>query len=221
VCDPLDTGGVLLRVRVESAEADRIVATVDRVFPPADSEVDFVQMGDRIGGALYRQQPCVDQPGELPAPGSELFVLYNPGATGNFPNCAEFHACAQQQCSDLSEPDLTDCWASCDFETEQVCNEHRSAALLDGFFGFAIPWAEPLDFGAQHELSQDQLEVLATPEACLERFPPDPAPPCNDSSSGPCTIAQTAPPSPTPSPWSVWLAALAFAALVRRYRRPA
>ncbi|HYJ07375.1 MAG TPA: hypothetical protein VEX18_00160 [Polyangiaceae bacterium] len=219
VCDTLYSAGILLRVRVESADADRIVAAVDSVWSTVYSGGEFVQVGDRIGGPVYRQQPCVDQPGELPAAGSELLVLYSSGSTGNFPNCAEFHACAEQQCGDLSEPDLTDCWATCDSETEQVCNEHRSAALLDGFFNFAIPWSEPLDFGAQHELSQSELEVLQTSEACLERFPADPAPPCNDTNAGPCTIAQSAPTSRAASPWSGWLAALAFAALVRRSAR--
>jgi hypothetical protein len=218
VCDPLHSAGILLRVRVESADAERMVAVVDSVLSKVNSGIDFVQVGDRIGGPVSRHRPCVDQPGELPAAGSELLVLYSAGSIGNFPNCAEFHACAEQECRDLSEPDLTDCWANCDAETEQVCNEHRRAALLDGSFSFAIPWAEPLDFGAQHELHQSDLDVLETPEACLERFPADPAPPCNDSSMGPCTTAQSAPVSRT-SPWAAWLAALAFVALVRRCRR--
>ena len=109
LCDTLYGNGTLARVRVESADADRIVATVDSVFWTVNSNVSLVEVGDRIGGPLYRPQPCGDELGEPPAAGRELLVLYNPGTTGNFPNCIEFHACAEQQCSGSSEPDLTDC----------------------------------------------------------------------------------------------------------------
>ena len=60
----------------------------------------------------------------------------------------------------------------------------RSAALLDGVFSYAIPWADTLSFGGSHELASAELSVLFTPESCLERFPADPAPPCNDTPAG-------------------------------------
>jgi len=66
----------------------------------------------------------------------------------------------------------------------------RSAALLDGVFSFAIPWADTLSFGDSTQLASAELSVLFTPESCLERFPADPAPPCNDTpASAACSAA--------------------------------
>jgi len=58
------------------------------------------------------------------------------------------------------------------------------AMLLDGVFSWAVPWADTLAFGASTELSSTEISVLATPESCQERFPPTPAPPCNDTQTG-------------------------------------
>jgi hypothetical protein len=193
LCDTLYTAGTLLRVHVDSAEAGHLVAAVDSVFWTVYSDVTWVEVGDRVGGALTGQVPCAGEAVAVPARESDLLVLFSPGNAAGFPNCEEFFACAERDCSELAEPALTDCWAACDSETEQVCSEHRSAALLDGVFTFAVPWSEPLDFGGDRRLTQTELEVLKTPEACLERFPADPPPPCNDVQVGPCSVARPAP----------------------------
>jgi hypothetical protein len=58
------------------------------------------------------------------------------------------------------------------------------ATLLDGVFSWAIPWAETLSFGGSFELASVEVAVLSSPESCRERFPPAPAPPCNDTQTG-------------------------------------
>lgn len=221
LCDTLYTAGTLMRVHVDSSESGRLVAAVDSVFWTVGSDVTWIEVGDRVGGVLTGQQPCRDEAVAPPARESDLLVLYSPGSTAGFPNCNDNLACIERDCRDLEEPELTDCWAACDSQTEQICSEHRSAALLDGVFTFAVPWSEPLDFGGDKQLTQTDLEVLKTPEACLERFPTGPAPPCNDVQAGPCSIARPLPATPSVHS-AVWLGVLALAALGRRFprRRP-
>jgi hypothetical protein len=53
-----------------------------------------------------------------------------------------------------------------------------------GVFSWAVPWAETLSFGGSTQLSSHEVLALSTPESCQERFPPEPAPPCDDTRSG-------------------------------------
>lgn len=64
-----------------------------------------------------------------------------------------------------------------------------SARLLDGVFSWAVPWADTLSFGASIELASTEVSVLSTPENCHERFPPKPAPPCDDTQGLACSAA--------------------------------
>ena len=62
-------------------------------------------------------------------------------------------------------------------------------ALLDGYYAWITPWTDPIAFGASHELAVSELSVLASPESCRQRFPADPAPPCNDTRTVACAAA--------------------------------
>jgi hypothetical protein len=129
----------------------------------------------------------------LPAQGAELFVLFSPGTNGGYPRC--------------------------DSETPEVCSEFRALALLDGYFNFALPWEDELEFGAGHVLPSSEAAVLATPEACRERFPYGPTPPCNDTK----TVCSVSHPSSSPHGWQwsgaiIGLACVGFAR--RRVRLP-
>jgi hypothetical protein len=92
----------------------------------------------------------------------------------------------------------------------------REAALLDGFFGWTIAWTEPLVFGDSKELSQSELDVLQSPEACLEHFPASPAPPCNDTISSACSATQ---PRNATGALLTWPLPLALFALLYAARR--
>lgn len=94
--------------------------------------------------------------------------------------------------------------------------EQRAAALLDGYFDWAVAWQDPLDFGDSTLLSRSELGLLDSREACLERFPATPAPPCNDSQGSPqCSMAR--PPAVTGARGSGLLLLAAIAtALARR-----
>lgn len=94
----------------------------------------------------------------------------------------------------------------------------HSSDPLDGSFVWAIPWAETLDFGAEHLLASSDLDVLSSPEACLERFPYGPAPACEDTiNAGPCTIARL---NPQPTyPGSALVGIVLLGAFLRRLSR--
>lgn len=216
VCDPLLSAGSLLRVHVESADQERMVATVDAVFWTIYSDYDPVAVGDRIGGALLRLRPCDGPSAPPPAAESDLLVLYG----GGYLNCDANLACAESECSTLKEPELSECWTACDAKTQQTCTDQRNAELLDGVFSLAVPWTEPLQFGDGHELPQQELEVLETPETCELRFPGEPAPPCNDVQVGPCTVtpANAAGTAGSAQPALAWLSLVGLLVLLRRAR---
>jgi len=89
--------------------------------------------------------------------------------------------------------------------------------LLDGVFSFAVTWGDTLSFGDSKELSSSELAVLSTPESCQQRFPPVPAPPCNDTAGG---VACSAAPRGSAVGQSYWAILLGLVALVRGVRRP-
>jgi len=93
-----------------------------------------------------------------------------------------------------------------------------SSALLSGYYAWAIPWSDPLSFGATQELPQSELSVLASTTSCLERFHPEPAPPCHDTETVTCTAAGSTG-APARGAQVAWLAVGLAAALVYRARR--
>lgn len=190
VCDTLYSGGALLRVHTELATEDALVAIVDEVLGDVDGQPAEVRVGDRIGGGFSRLEPCSVEGSPPPAEGAELFVLFNPGSDGGYPGCES--------------------------ETRQVCSEFRSAALLNGYFKFALPWEDELDFGAGHVLPRTESAALSSVEACWERFPLGPAPPCNDTN----TVCSVSHPSSSPHGWP-WAGAIIGLACVRLARRRA
>ena len=112
----------------------------------------------------------------------------------------------------------TDCWSSCETQTEQVCAQHRSAALLDGYFRWGILWQEPLDFGDSKQLSTSEIDVMTSIDSCREHFPTPPAPPCNDTRTlGRCTAAPQRSPS-SPGAWALLVVAIALGWSLRRSR---
>jgi len=87
----------------------------------------------------------------------------------------------------------------------------------DGSFVWAIPWSDILDFGADHLLGSSELDVLSSPEACIERFPFGPAPACDDTHTVRCSVAQL---NPQPAcPDSELLSVVFLGALLRRLTR--
>jgi hypothetical protein len=217
ICDPLYSGGKLVRVRAERVESGRLEGTVQQTFTSSYGAASDVMEGDRIGGSQSTEQPCNRGAGRTIRAGTELLVLYGEGRNGGYPNCPDFPACASAECVGLEEQALSDCWATCETRTEEVCAQHRNAALLDGHFLWAMPWQDPLDFGDSNRLSTSELDVLSSPEACLERFPADPAPPCGETSNQPRCIA--APPRTDSSGSVAWLllsAGLLLSSVLRR-----
>lgn len=175
ICYPLYGAGTLLRVHVEVVEPGKLEAVVDEVFTTVYGESPVV-VGDRVAGALLREQPCgADAPSGLEV-GNELFVLYNAG------------------------------------------NQQGVVLLLDGVFSWAVPWQDTLSFGDSIQLSSSELSVLATPESCEERFPPPPAPPCNDTQTG---LACSASPPAQPGGVGYSAVLLGLAALAAGFRRRA
>jgi len=59
----------------------------------------------------------------------------------------------------------------------------------DGAFGFAVPWQNTLEFGMGHSLPSADVSVLFDVNTCLDRFPANPVPPCDDTVSGFCAQA--------------------------------
>lgn len=96
--------------------------------------------------------------------------------------------------------------------------EGGAAALLNGELRFVLPGGAELDFGADHRIpSAEAAAVLTDPNACLERFPYDELPPCNDTTMV-CSVSR---PSHSSSGWP-WLAAtvgLALGVVARRRAR--
>jgi len=186
VCDPLYGAGTLLRVHVERVDAGKLEAVVDEVFAPLQNAHN-AEVGDRVGGSVLAEQPCARDAASSISVGSELLVLYSAGFTHDYPNCSTFQDCATADCANLTEPALSDCWNACDGKTSEFCAKQRGAALLDGVFSWAIPWSDTLSFGAARELPSSEISVLYSHESCVERFPADPAPPCNDVVMGHCS----------------------------------
>jgi hypothetical protein len=219
LCEPLYAPGPLLRVHGESADANgRLVAVVDEVFSlhPTD-----IQVGERVGGAILRQKSCDLAYQADPLVGAELFVMFSPGNQGGYPNCNAFLACASTTCEGLAEPTLTDCWNTCSSQVEATCEGDRQAALLDGAFGWVIPWGDTLDFGAddgEHRIAATDMAVLESANTCLMRFPAA-APPCQDSNGGPCTISSASPERGNSAAWLGIAALFGVAACARRYRK--
>jgi hypothetical protein len=220
LCDQLYGGGVLLRVHGESVESGRLVAVIDSLLSPSDRTLDLM-IGDRIGGSVLAELPCSTGETAGPLVGQELFVLYNPADGGRYLNCPEFMSCADTNCKGLAEPELPMCWDMCDADSSEACSVRREAALLDGVFGWVVPWAEELSFGGDTRLSSADVAVVADANSCLERFPSDPAPPCHDTQTIGCSVAQ--PKEPPSWPWGgVLLGIFGLAWAGRRWaRRPA
>jgi MYXO-CTERM domain-containing protein len=218
ICDPLYAGGVLLRVHAESAERGNLVAVIDGIVSPAERAYDL-QLGDRLAGAVLAVTPCASSGADAleTLVGTELVVLYSPGVEGNYPGCSDFQACAAADCEGLSEPSLPQCWEQCQQQTREVCAEHREAALRDGVFFWAVPSADELSFGGSVTLSTSELGLLNDVNSCLERFPAEPAPPCEDTRTS-CAVT-AAPPDDRSSGAAMLfgLAALAYGS--RRLRR--
>lgn len=170
-------GETPLRVRVESYEAGRVVAVIEQTF--ATSSANGLIAGERVGGTIRGGRPCATEPVEADLAARELLVAYVPGAEGNFPDCSAFERCAATDCVSLSEPELTDCWNACAERTEASCAGIHRAALLNGVFSWAIPWTDSLDFGGGNELPASEVDVLASYDSCVERFPEPSAPPCD------------------------------------------
>lgn len=79
VCGPqIVTPETLLRVRVESAEAQQLVGTVVEVLGSNDGLGPVASEGERIGGFVARAQPCEDvaMPLVAPAVDSEVLVVF-------------------------------------------------------------------------------------------------------------------------------------------------
>jgi hypothetical protein len=179
-------------------------------YTPAD-----IVAGDRVGGSVLAERPC--GPGSSPSAlvGNELLVLYHPGYQHDYALCSAFLRCAASDCERLTEPELTDCYNACDERTQAECADLRRGALLDGVFSWAVPWTEPLDFGAGKELPSADLDVLKSVESCLQRFEPSRPPPCKDVINGGCHAAPRSEGWPNGlGPWLLGAFALVFA--VRR-----
>jgi hypothetical protein len=217
VCDPLYSGGALLRVHGEAAADGRLVAVVRQVFGSVYGATEL-RVGERVAGAIVTERPCAQHDPLPELAESELFVLFLPGNDGGFPNCEAFQSCAAQRCSGLSQPALDDCWNDCSAETSGACAENRSAALLNGAFPLLVPWQDELDFGDAHRLPSSEISALSSPESCLERFPYGPVPPCNDN----VTACSSSPGSHTPTgvPWLGLIVGLVLVGLARRVGRP-
>lgn len=216
VCDRLYGAGTPLRVRVESASDGRLNAVVEERFASELGTSDL-QVGERIGGVVDGAVPCAPE-APLDAPeGRELFVSFSPGFPHGSPNCSARFDCIDSRCASLDEPALSRCWESCGEQTRDSCEAARQAALLDGYYAWAIPWQDPLSFGAERELPLSDLSALSTSSRCLERFPADPAPPCQDTSTVTCAAVPRAPTAPAPGVgWLVLAAAVGALFRVRR-----
>lgn len=215
VCDPMYGAGTQLRVRVETYRDGQLRAVIDEVFSSTFG-TNGLSIGDHIGGQVNIARPCAPEAPLEAAEGSELFVLFTPGGDGDHTHCSAFQDCASSRCAELVEPALTECWNGCDEETRSSCETARRSALLDGVYAWAIPWSDPLSFGADHELPRSELSVLSSPEQCLQRFPADPAPPCHDTQTVGCAVA----PRSRGIAWSgaLWLASAVAWGARRRSR---
>lgn len=218
VCDPLYGAGTLLRVQPSAVEAGQLRADVEEVFAP-EGVVPAAAVGDRVGGSLAVERPCApSDPSDLKV-GTELLVLYSAGFSDGYPNCPELQKCQSSECAAMPEAARPACWANCEQSTYDSCQSQRERALLDGYFAWAVPFEDPLDFGGEHRLSPSELSVLQTPESCYQRFPAPPAPPCEDTRSG--LSCRAAPPARGvgEGALSAALALLVLAAFRRRERQ--
>jgi hypothetical protein len=99
--------------------------------------------------------------------------------------------------------------------------QNDGGTLLEGQYAWAIPWAEPLSFGADHDLPRAELSVLSDPSRCLERFPADPGPPCHDTQTVTCATAPSPAPADRDGLWCFGLGVVAARVWRRRPKRPA
>lgn len=217
LCDQLYAGGVLLRVHGESQEPGKLVAVIDALLSPANETLDLA-LGDRIGGSVLAELPCAPEQSLGQLAGQELFVLYSPAGAGQHLNCPEFLGCADANCKGLTDPELPMCWDMCQTDSMEACAVRREAALLDGVFGWVVPWGDQLSFGGGKTLSSADVVVVSNVNTCLDRFPAEPAPPCHDTQTVGCSLAQ--PVEPPAWAWGgVLLAALGLAVRAQRWGR--
>lgn len=189
----------LLRVRTEGIAEGHLVAVVEETFGPQATPgrlpvsippcVLPIAVGDRIGGNIPATSVC---DGEAPpmSVGTELLVLFNADLS-----CADCEACRVADCESLAGNASAQCVGHCAAQTGQVCEEGRSASLLDGRFYWAVAWQEPLDFGEARMLSTSEAGVLSS-ASCHERFPPTwkPSRPCNEDDTPESTACSAAAP---------------------------
>jgi hypothetical protein len=177
VCD----GGIALRVHVDLHEGDRIEATVVEAYGRLGSVgLLSVGAGEKVGGSVLWAKPCESMPTSPELAGADLLVSYQFGADEwSIPSCQQADTC-NAECELTAEPEsLGACRAACQTSTEMVC---RQQALLDGFFGWAVAYADPLDLGRPIPLSR----VAKFPSDCLILFP---APPCGAEGAGTCSLS--------------------------------
>lgn len=180
VCEPVHAGGALLRVRVERFDG-WLQASVGAVVSPAEHAFGLVA-NEPIAGEVLQERPCERLGGSVLVTGEEALVLYQPRGSDAVPICEGAQA------------------------TEE-CRSRRSQALLDGVFSWAVPWTEPLDFGADQGLATTELSVLLTPDSCFAHFHETPTPPCDDVRSG-CSASRA------PVARDAWFSALAASLLL-------
>lgn len=90
-------------------------------------------------------------------------------------------------------------------------------ALANGYFAWAVPWTDPLAFGAAYELPQAELSVLSDDRSCVQRFPVDPGPPCQDTRSPTCSATTAS--AEHSREWWLFLAVGTLCAMRRKTKR--
>jgi hypothetical protein len=136
------------------------------------------------GGTLLRVHAERVESGKLEAVVDEVFAsIYGDGSSVAVGDRVGGSMLAEQPCAPDTAP-AAQAGAELFVLYSPGYSPQSGEDPLDGVFSFAIPWADTLSFGGSKELSSSELAVLSTPESCQQRFPPPPAPPCDDTQTG-------------------------------------
>jgi hypothetical protein len=187
-------------------------------------------VGDVIGGSFDSRLPCGGPDKRLVKTNDKVLVSYIRGEEYRYPDCIEYKQCTVVKCNaawgDINENGFLEWDAGCDNDcvrdTSEICAEHRSEALLTGKL-WILSWEVQMLFGADKSIEAGQINALANPRICLQRFPP-PKVPCDDviESVGLCNTTNIGHPART-TIYAVLFMVFAIAITFRRLdsQRPA
>jgi hypothetical protein len=168
---------------------DMIVRDLDGGTHGPNRTADLVT-GDVIGGSFEARPPCDGPDNNSVRINDTVLVAYVRGEPYTYPSCIEYKECTEVKCNArwaggndsgvIEWPE--ECENECIKDTYDVCAKHRTEALMAGKL-WILSWAAQMHFGADKTVEAEQIDALANPKICLDRFPPQRSRPCDDNNA--------------------------------------